>query len=88
MFVIYSGSALYKLRHVKDERLLLFADATRDPCSIHSDMPNWPGTVIGIDIATDRSQSFSALLQMIRTAYSVDVKSQKKLVYKKPRFTS
>jgi len=86
LFVIYSGSALYKLRHVKEGRLLLYSDATRDPCSLHADMPEWSGTAIGIDISTERSQSFSGLLRMIRDAYSVDVRSAKKAVHKKPRF--
>jgi len=86
LFVIYSGSALYKLRHTKESKLTLYSDATKDPCSIHDDMPSWQGTVIGIDIATERSHSFSALLQLIRTAYSVDIRAQKKAIYKKPRF--
>ena len=86
MFVIYSGTSLYKLRHAKEPRLTLYADATRDPCSIHEGMPHWPGTAIGIDIATTRTRSFSALLQLIREAYSVDVRNGKKAKYKKPRF--
>jgi anti-sigma regulatory factor (Ser/Thr protein kinase) len=88
MFVIYSGRALYKLRHPKESRLSLYADATRDPCSIHDDLPNWPGTAIGIDIATTRTRSFSALLQLIRQVYSVDVRQGQKAKYKKPRFIS
>lgn len=86
MFVIYSGKALYKLRHSKETPLTLWSDATRDPCSVHDDLPYWQGTAIGIDIATTRTRSFSALLQLIRKAYSVDVRKGQTSKYRKPRF--
>lgn len=86
LFVIYSGRAMYKLRHSSERDLLLYADATADPCSIHDDLPYWPGTVIGIDIATEQTDPFSALLDLIRKAYSVDIRRLRKAKYKRPKF--
>jgi hypothetical protein len=85
-FAIYSGNALYKLLQWKGKSLTLYADATLDPHSIYTDLPSWQGTVIGIDIAMEQTQSFSTLLGLIRDAYSVNIRQDKKQKYKKPRF--
>jgi hypothetical protein len=85
-FAIYSGDTLYRLKRWKGGRLLLNADATRDPHSIYGDLPLWQGTAIGIDIAMEQTQSFTALLGLIRDVYSEKVRDGKRRKYKKPQF--
>jgi anti-sigma regulatory factor (Ser/Thr protein kinase) len=77
-FAIYSGDTVYKLQKWKGRKLSLYADATSDPHSIYSDLPSWQGTAIGIDIAMEQTQSFTALLRLIRDVYSVNVRQDKK----------
>jgi len=85
-FAIYSGDTLYKLQKWKGKKLTLHPDATNDPHLIYSGLPLWQGTAIGIDIAMEQTQSFTALLRLIRDVYSVDVREGKKKKYKKPHF--
>jgi anti-sigma regulatory factor (Ser/Thr protein kinase) len=85
-FVIYSGSALYKLLKRKTKTIKLQADPYKDRHTKHNDLPPWKGTVIGIDISLDTTKEFSDLLDLIRTTYSVAIRERKKERYKKPQF--
>ncbi len=88
-FVIYSGTGLYKLTK-RDKRTKglprLHADPEDDKHSDTNKAPNFPGTVVGIDISLDQTSEFSALLAAIRNAYTRVVKERKKERYKKPVF--
>lgn len=87
-FAIYSGRAMFKLlKTPRNERVVLHADATRDKHSAEDQLPGWSGTVVGVDISLKRQQTFAALMRLIRDAYGLDVKGQRKIRYKKPRFT-
>jgi len=87
-FVIYSGSAAYKLlRRSPSPRLRLRADPFEDRHSIDERLPFWQGTIVGIDINLDRSEEFTILLDAIRLAYTEAIRERKKGKYKKPRFT-
>ena len=83
-FVIYSGSAFYKLLKKKGERLHLNANPFSDRHTKGNAFPYWKGTVVGVDITLNRTQEFSTLLDAIRTAYWNLKKA--KLGHKKPRF--
>lgn len=83
-FVIYSGSAFYKLLKKPGERLQLHADPFADRHTKGDAFSYWKGTVVGVDITLNRTQEFSTLLDAIRTAYWNLKKSR--VEHKKPRF--
>lgn len=88
-FVLYSGSGLYKLTK-RDSRTKglprLNANPNYDTHAETNEAPNFPGTVVGIDISLDKTNEFTALLAVIRDAYTQAVKERKKQRYKKPNF--
>ena len=73
-FVIYSGNTEYKLLRAQPLPTVLFANPTREGHSMVSDLPNWQGTAIGIDINVDETTEFTKLLDLIRRSYKIDVK--------------
>jgi len=87
-FAIYSGDAMFKLRTTPArEPILLYADPQKDYHTRESGLPIWPGTLVGVDISLDQQQTFAALMRLIRDAYGLNVKGQRKARYKKARFT-
>lgn len=88
-FVIYSGRGLYKLVK-RDKRVKSFPKLHADPKNdIHMETnsaPDFPGTVVGIDISLDQTSEFTSLLSMIRNAYTNAIKERKNTYYKRPRF--
>ncbi|MDO8518565.1 MAG: hypothetical protein Q7T11_00190 [Deltaproteobacteria bacterium] len=86
-FVLYSGTALYKLLKKKPfKRLTLHADPFQDRHSSENNLPGFRGTAVGIDITLDQTSEFSLLLHAIRETYGKAVRERKKARYKKPRF--
>ena len=86
-FAIYSGSEMFKLRLTPAKSpITLHADPNKDRHTRETELPPWNGTVVGLDIALDKQQPFSQLMELVRKAYGLDVKGQKKAKYKKPRF--
>jgi len=87
-FVVYSGDALYKLRRVPaGKTIVLHGDPSEDNHTKVTGLPKWSGTVVGIDLSLGQDVPFVSLMELIRGAFSVDVKRQQKDKYKKPRFT-
>lgn len=86
-FMIYSGTALYKLLKTEQAKVKLIADPAMDKHSSRNDLPYWQGTVVGIDLTVNDTPAFTDLLARIRDFYSEERKKGKKLGYKKPRFT-
>ena len=88
-FILYSGTGLYKLTK-RDKRTKglprLRANPSRDAHAETNVAPNFPGTVVGMDISLDQTSEFTSLLSVIRSAYTEAVKERKKLRYKKPKF--
>lgn len=85
-FVIYSGNAMYKLLKRKDENdgsFTLNANANLDRHSEKANMPQWHGTVIGIDISLDSTDEFNALLDLIRDTYGKAIRERKENRYKR-----
>ena len=88
-FIIYSGKGFYKLlRKPTTSRTVLFADPFKDKHSKDETYPYWKGTVVGVDIALDRTREFSKLLELIRDTYGKEIRERRRARYKKPRFTS
>lgn len=85
-FAIYSGKALYKLLKRTGKKIKLNADPFEDRHSKRSDLPNWQGTVVGIDLSLDKTQEFSLLLQLLNKTLKEAMKERKKARYKKPQF--
>lgn len=87
-FVVYSGTAMYKLlkRPKKSQRIVLYADPLKDKHSLEEELPYWHGTIVGVDIVLDSTNAFSSLLDHIRDVYSKAVRERKEAKYKKPRF--
>ncbi len=86
-FVIYSGSALYKLlKTPTGKKVHLYGDSHQDKHSGGDSFPYWQGTAVGVDIGLDAKEEFSDLLKLINNTYSKTVKERKKEFYKKARF--
>jgi len=86
-FAIYSGTAFYKLLKQKAvDKELLHADPLEDRHSAGDNYPRWQGTAIGIDLALDVNEQFTALLEHIRNVYAKAVRARKNARYKKPNF--
>ncbi|MEK7081069.1 MAG: ATP-binding protein [Patescibacteria group bacterium] len=91
-FIIYSGTGMYKLfRKQKQEQegdFVLHANPKLDRHSERNNLPQWDGTVIGIDISLDSTSEFNKLLDLIRNVYSRAIRERKEQKYKKqPKFT-
>lgn len=86
-FVLYSGSTLYKLLREKDtNEVVLHGDPLKDRHSKKISLPEWPGTVVGIDIRLNHTKEFTHLLDSIRETYVLSVRERKNKRYKKPKF--
>jgi anti-sigma regulatory factor (Ser/Thr protein kinase) len=87
-FMIYSGSAVYRLlkRRPDVKSIRLNADPSKDRHSETNEAPYLQGTLVAIDISLDEISKFSALLEPIRQAYSTAVRERKKANYKRPQF--
>lgn len=83
-FMIYSGSAMYKL--LKNATNRLYADPFKDNHSNTENLPYWQGTVVGIDISLEETEEFSNLLDLIREVYAKTIRERKVEKYRKPRF--
>lgn len=86
-FVLYSGSAFYKLLKQRSlKRLSLHSDPFDDRHTALGDLPSWPGTVVGIDLVLDANEDFSQLLDRIRDTYSAAIRERKRARHRRPRF--
>lgn len=87
-FIIYSGDSLYKLlkydKRVQKPRIN--ADPFDDRFSYKDNLPNFNGTLVGVDIALDDDENFADLLETIKKTYSSAVRERKRKQYKRFRF--
>jgi anti-sigma regulatory factor (Ser/Thr protein kinase) len=85
-FVIYSGSAMFKLLTTADTaQMVLHSNPEADRATRESGLPAWPGTAVGIDIKVPEQAQFSRLLGEIRAVYRLDVRDRRKAKYRRPR---
>lgn len=86
-FMLYSGDALYKLLKVPPgKNVRLHANPSDDRHSEKEGLPYWQGTVVGIDLSLDTTDTFNALLAGIRQTYSQAVRERRKARYRRARF--
>ena len=86
-FMLYSGDALYKLlKQPTDKAVRLHADPLHDRHAEKTDLPYWQGTVVGIDLSLDATESFTSLLGEIRQTYNQAVRERRKERYRNVRF--
>ena len=68
-FGIYSGDAAFRLRRVGgSEQFLLFANPMSDRHDLYDGLPQWRGTVVGVDIGVRQIRSFESTMTAIRNA--------------------
>jgi anti-sigma regulatory factor (Ser/Thr protein kinase) len=84
LFLIYSGSSMFKL--LKNKKKKLNWNPDKDKHSEKQDLPVWQGTVVGIDINLDSREAFTSLLELIQGTYHEAVRERRKERYKKARF--
>ncbi|WP_139234222.1 ATP-binding protein [Methylobacterium pseudosasicola] len=76
-FLLYSRSSMFRLMQTRmRHKPALEVDPIHDPHKFVQ-APDWDGTVVGIDLNIEQGVEFSYLLDQIREAYSLDVKSKK-----------
>ena len=87
-FVIYSGTAMYKLLKYdkRIERPRIHSDPFGDRHSLVKDLPDFHGTLVGVDIALDDTSDFNALMEDIKVSYSRALRERKERQYKKVKF--
>ncbi|MBI4450714.1 sensor histidine kinase [Candidatus Woesearchaeota archaeon] len=86
-FMIYSGSAMYKLlKNPKNKEVKLIADPLKDHCSYGEQYPYWKGTVVAIDLSLTEQEGFEQVLQIIRDFYRRKRIERLKEHYRRPRF--
>ncbi|WKW50615.1 hypothetical protein [Rhodomicrobium lacus] len=86
-FCLYSGDCMFRLMKTRQRYAPeLQSDPNLDPHQFREDVPDWPGTVVGIDLNIEQGIEFAELLDQIRKAYFIDVK-KKKDYSNKIRFT-
>jgi len=85
-FMIYSGTAMYKLLKRKGEKIKLHADPFKDRHSKKTGLPFWEGTVVGVDISLNTTPQFSLLLDLLNKTLIEAMKERKILYHKKPQF--
>jgi anti-sigma regulatory factor (Ser/Thr protein kinase) len=76
-FFLYSGDCMFRLMKTPIRREPnLQADPLKDPHQFAT-APAWPGTVVAIDLNVEQGVEFSELLDRIRAAYFIDIKTKK-----------
>jgi len=77
MFLLYSGDAACRLLIGDGGEAALNPDPKKDKHKFPTGLPNWTGTLIGIDINVQQGAAFADLLDQIRGAYRLDVKNRR-----------
>ncbi len=87
-FLVYSGDSYFKLRATPGNQEISFsADPRTDHATVKDSLPEFPGTVIGIDIHIEDTTAFNRLMQMIGDSYRKSLNKMKKDYYKRIKFT-
>ena len=88
-FVIYSGDSAYKLLKY-DKRVKyaprIYANPFKDKHSQYEHLPNFHGTLIGLDISLDDTEEFNNLLEVIKDSISKAIRERKEQNYKEIKF--
>ncbi|MBN1472965.1 MAG: hypothetical protein JW925_14415 [Syntrophaceae bacterium] len=86
-FMLYSGSSTFKLRKTpRKEDVVLHTDPLQDFKRFWREVPHFPGTAVGVDVAAENHAEFEKLLNTIYKVYRLDVRNKNKAKYKKAKF--
>lgn len=89
-FVIYSGDSAYKM-HKYDKRVKigprLYENPFSDKHAVYDNLPNFGGTLIGLDITLTDTDRFGEILERIKVSYSEAIRNRKKRKYREIKFT-
>lgn len=88
-FVLYSGDAAYKLLKY-DKRVKglprIKTDPFEDKHSAYVGLPRFSGTLVGVDIALDDTETFNTIMEVIKIGYSKSIRERKERKYKEVKF--
>ena len=86
-FLIYSGKAEYLL-YKWDKRLKLryTADPFKEEHFATNDAPDFPGTLVALDISLDDTPEFNELLHKISTTYDEAIRERRRRKFYTPNF--
>lgn len=87
-FLIYSGSAYFKLKITPKNKIIAFnPNPNDDHCTFRTSLPYFQGTLVGIDINIEDNKAFNNLISNIGQAYAQGVKKMQKNYYKQINFS-
>ena len=83
--VVASGRGMFKLLCTRADQAVdeIYLEAENDRATRRLDETNWPGTVVGLDIAGDAHGAFPSFLGYMQKAYAVQVRAAKKAHFKR-----
>ncbi len=87
-FVIYSGKSLYKLL-LYDKRTnkpRINANAFDDKHSLYENLPDFHGTLVGIDISLDDTNDFNEQMEYIKQSFTKALNDRRKINYRRVKF--
>ncbi len=87
-FVIYSGRSMYKLLlyDKRANRPKINADAFADKHSLYENLPDFRGTLVGVDISVSDTKEFNEQMEYIKKSFSKALSERRKIIYKRARF--
>ena len=81
--VVISGDSQFKLLTAPLAKThIIQADVARDRVTWSKPDCSWAGTAVGIDLTLESGGTFANLLKLIARVYDVDVRDQKKDIYR------
>lgn len=87
-FLIYSGRAEYMLtkwdKRIKNPKFV--ADPFDEEHTATNDAPNFPGTLVALDLSLDNTPEFDALLHDISNAYDSAIRERRRRKFYTPNF--
>lgn len=87
-FLIYSGDSYFKLLATPRNKDIVFQpDPGADRATIKSGLPNFNGTLVGIDVSINDSDAFNELIDRIGATYSASLKKATSDHYKRIKFS-
>ena len=87
-FVIYSGDSAYILKKTRPDQKVptLKADPFDDSCIRKTNLANFQGTLVAIDMSLNATIEFRQILDKIGEIYDVAIKERRARRYRKPNF--
>lgn len=87
-FVIYSGTAAYILKKTRPDQKkpTLKANPFEDSCVLKTNLAQFNGTLVAVDISLDTTLEFKQMLDMISDVYDSAIRERRNQRFRKPNF--